>query len=212
MRLGTPIAVQDLLVSLSFMVILAITNSLGLVASAGVGVAEKLCGFIMLVPSAFSQSLSAFVAQNVGAGKARRARQAMLWGMAASFAIGVGMFYMGFFHGDAMCALFAGDPQVIAAGWQYLKSYAIDTLMTAFLFCFIGYFNGCGETAFVMVQGLIGAFFVRIPVSFLMSRIEPVSLFRIGLATPSSTLVQIVLCAGFLVRQMRKERAKKTIG
>ena len=212
MRLGTPIAVQDLLVSLSFMVILAITNSLGLVASAGVGVAEKLCGFIMLVPSAFSQSLSAFVAQNVGAGKARRARQAMLWGMAASFAIGVGMFYMGFFHGDAMCALFAGDPQVIAAGWQYLKSYAIDTLMTAFLFCFIGYFNGCGETAFVMVQGLIGAFFVRIPVSFLMSRIEPVSLFRIGLATPSSTLVQIVLCAGFLVWQMRKERGKKTNG
>ena len=52
----------------------------------------------------------------------------------------------------------------------------------------------------------------RIPVSFLMSRIEPVSLFRIGLATPSSTLVQIVLCAGFLAWQMRKERTKKTIG
>ena len=205
-RLGAPIATQDLLVSLSFMVILAILNGLGVVASAGAGVAQKLCGFIMLVPSAFSQSLSAFVAQNIGAGKARRARQAMLCGMAASFAIGTVMFYVGFFHGDTMCALFASDAQVIAAGFDYLKSYAIDTLMTAFLFCFIGYFNGCGATAFVMLQGLVGAFFVRIPVSFLMSKIEPVSLFRVGLATPSSTFVQILLCMGFLMWQMKKEK------
>ena len=132
--------------------------------------------------------------------------------MAASFAIGTVMFYAGFFHGDVMCSLFAADQQVIVAGADYLKSYAIDTLMTAFLFCFIGYFNGCGSTAFVMMQGLIGAFGVRIPVSFLMSRIEPVSLFRIGLATPASTAVQIVLCALFLVWQMKKENAKKTIG
>ncbi len=211
-RLGAPIALQDLLVSLSFIVILVIVNSLGLVASAGMGVAEKLCGFIMLVPSAFSQSLSAFVAQNIGAGKAQRARRAMLCGMAASFAIGVVMFYAGFFHGDVMCGLFAADAQVIAAGADYLKSYAIDTLLTAFLFCFIGYFNGCGNTTFVMLQGLIGAFGVRIPVSFAMSRIEPASLLRIGLATPASTLVQIVLCAGFLIWQMKREKAKKTIG
>jgi Na+-driven multidrug efflux pump len=48
-KLGFPIAFQEMLVSISFLVILAIVNSLGLVASAGVGVAEKLCVFIMLV-------------------------------------------------------------------------------------------------------------------------------------------------------------------
>lgn len=207
-RLGAPIALQDLLVSLSFMVILAIINSLGLVASAGAGVAQKLCGFIMLVPSSFSQALSAFVAQNIGAGKAQRARKAMLCGMAASFTVGTVMFYAGFFHGDLLCSLFAGDALVIAAGAEYLKSYAIDTLMTAFLFCFIGYFNGCGSTTFVMLQGLIGAFGVRIPVSFAMSRLPSASLFRIGLATPCSTAVQIVLCVGFLLWQMKKSKTK----
>ena len=45
-RFGTPIALQDLLVGLSFLVILAIVNTLGLIASAGVGVAEKVCGFL----------------------------------------------------------------------------------------------------------------------------------------------------------------------
>ena len=51
--LGAPIALQDLLVSISFLIILAIVNSMGVTASAGVGVAEKVCAFIMLISSAF---------------------------------------------------------------------------------------------------------------------------------------------------------------
>lgn len=42
------------------------------IASAGVGVAEKVCAFIMPISSAFMQSMSAFVAQNYGAGHSRR--------------------------------------------------------------------------------------------------------------------------------------------
>lgn len=56
---GAPIALQDLLVSISFLIILAIVNSMGVIASAGVGVAEKVCAFIMLISSAFMQSMSA---------------------------------------------------------------------------------------------------------------------------------------------------------
>ncbi|MBQ1675207.1 MAG: MATE family efflux transporter, partial [Oscillospiraceae bacterium] len=51
--LGAPIALQDLLVSISFLVIMAIVNTRGVIASAGVGVAEKVCAFIMLVPSSY---------------------------------------------------------------------------------------------------------------------------------------------------------------
>ncbi len=66
--LGLPIALQDLLVGISFLIILSIVNSLGVLVSAGVGVAEKVCAFIMLVSSAFMQSMAAFVSQNYGAG------------------------------------------------------------------------------------------------------------------------------------------------
>ena len=76
LRLGIPIALQDVLVGVSFLVILAIVNSLGLLQSAGMGIAEKVCAFVMLLPSAFSQSVSAFVAQNTGAGKPERAKKA----------------------------------------------------------------------------------------------------------------------------------------
>ena len=206
LRLGTPVALQDGLVSISFLVILSIANSLGLVASAGVGVAEKLCGFIMLVPSAFSQSVTTFVAQNVGAGRLDRARKCLGQGILASLCFGVVIGYLSFFHGSVLAGLFNGDPAIVSAAADYLRAYAIDVLMTSFLFPFIGYFNGRGSTGFVMVQGLVGAFCIRIPVSFFMSRLLPVSLFRVGLATPCSSLAQILLCGGYFLWLRSKDK------
>ena len=194
LSLGTPIALQDFLVGISFLVVLAIVNSLGLIASAGVGVAEKVCGLIMLIPLAFMQSMSAFVAQNRGAGKLKRAVQGLWSAIAVSTAAGVVMFYVTFFHGSLLAGFFANEPEVIAAAAEYLKAYAIDCLLTCFLFCFIGFFNGMEYTRFVMIQGIAGAFLMRIPVAYFMSRQTPVSLFRVGLSTPCSTLLQIVLC------------------
>ncbi|MGI6118026.1 MAG: MATE family efflux transporter [Bilifractor sp.] len=203
-KFGFPIALQDFLVGVSFLVINAIVNGLGLVPSAGVGVAEKVCAFIMLVPSAFSQSLAAFVAQNYGAGKFRRAFRTLYIAFGLSLCAGFAMFWLAFFHGTLLTGIFTKETQVIEAGADYLKSYAIDCILTAFLFCFIGFFNGLGMTSFVMVQGLVGAFCVRIPVSYFMSRQVPVSLFHIGLATPCSSLVQILLCLIFMIYAKKK--------
>ncbi len=210
-KLGMPIALQDGLVSISFLVIAAIVNSLGVMISAGVGVAERVCGFIMLVPSAFSQALSTFVAQNTGAKKPERAVRGTIIAMGISFVIDAVIAYFSFFHGDLLAGIFTSDQQLIIYAWEYLKSYSIDTLLVSFLFCFIGYFTGVGRTTFCMIQGLIGAFLVRVPVSWLMSRRVPVSLFHIGLATPCSTFVQILLCVGFLLVVRRKMNIKKPL-
>ncbi|MBQ4226997.1 MAG: MATE family efflux transporter [Clostridia bacterium] len=192
--LGLPIALQDLLVGVSFLVLLAIVNNLGLIPSAGVGVAERVCGFIMLIPSAFMQAMAAFVAQNIGAGKYGRAKKALLYAIGVSALLAVAMFALSFWRGDLLAGIFSKDDAVILSAADYLKAYAIDCLLTCFLFCFIGFFNGLGMTRFVMLQGIVGAFLVRIPVAFLMSREVPVSMFHIGLATPCSTVLQVVLC------------------
>lgn len=148
---GAPIALQDLLVSISFLIILAIVNDMGVIASAGVGVAEKVCAFIMLISSAFMQSMSAFVAQNYGAGRLTRTRKALHYGIAVSFTVGIVMFAITFFHGDILAGIFSSDPEVIAAAADYLKAYAIDCLFTAIFFCYTGFYNGIGRTRFVMI-------------------------------------------------------------
>ena len=190
-RLGLPIAFQDLLVSISFLAITAIVNS--------------------LVPSAFNQSMSAFVAQNMGAGRMDRAKRALLCGIGMSLVVGVFMAWLSFFHGDLLAGLFARDEAVIAAAADYLKAYAIDCLLVSVMFCMIGYFNGCGKTLFVMLQGIAGAFGVRIPVSLIMSKIKPVSLFKVGLATPCSSVVQIILCVGYFLLLSRRKPKKEVV-
>ena len=208
-KFGAPVALQELLVSLSFLVIFAIVNSLGLTQSAGVGVAEKICGFLMLVGSTYMQSLSAFVAQNIGARRRDRAKLALKYGILTSLAAGIIMGYLSFFHGDLLSSIFSNDPQVIYMASEYLKAYSIDCILTAFLFCFCGYYSGCGRTTFTMLQGIIGAFCVRIPFSYFMSRTPGISLFYIGLATPASTVVQIMLCLIYFIYMEKKAKAQQ---
>lgn len=192
-KIGIPVALQEFLVGISFLVLLAIVNQLGVTASAGVGVAEKVCTFIMLVPISFMQSMTAFVAQNYGAGQMQRAQKTLKIGIGISFAFGIVMFLISFFRGDLLASIFSQDAETIQASWDYLKAYAIDCLFTCFLFCFIGYFNGIGKTKFVMLQGLCGAFIIRVPFALLMQQIGNGSLFLIGMSIPCSTVLQIAM-------------------
>lgn len=194
LMVGVPIALQEMLVQFSFLFIQVIVNGMGVMESAAVGVAEKVCVFLMLVASAYMQSISAFVAQNNGAGQFERSRSALFYGIKTALLAGLIMGAAAFFKGDLLASIFSGEGEVIACAHDYLKAYAIDCLLTAVLFCFIGYFNGCGRTLFVMAQGVAGAFCVRIPVVYLMSRMAGVTLFHIGLGTPVSSVTQILLC------------------
>ncbi|MBR4158157.1 MAG: MATE family efflux transporter [Oscillospiraceae bacterium] len=199
LRLGIPISLQDLLVNTSFLVLIAIVNRYGVTASAGVGVADRLCGLIMLITMAFMQAMSAFVAQNMGACKPERAKKALLYGILTSLGVGIVVGLFTFFRGDLLSRIFARDEGIILASWEYLKAYAIDCFFTSILFCMTGYFNGLGKTAFVMTQAIVGAFFVRLPVAWIMSREIPGSLFHLGLSTPASSLVQLLLCVVFFI-------------
>ena len=108
-----------------------------------------------------------------------------------------------------MAGIFSSDPQVIAAAADYLKAYAIDCMFTAVFFCFTGFYNGIGMTKFVMIQGIVGALGVRVPVSYIMSRLPQTSLFKIGLATPMSSVVELLLCLLCYLIIRKKEKRRK---
>ncbi|ONI40505.1 MATE family efflux transporter [Candidatus Epulonipiscium fishelsonii] len=200
LKLGIPVALQSGLISISFLTITVIVNQFGIIFSASVGLVEKLTGIIMLVPIAFMQSLSVFVAQNYGAQQYDRIKKGLIISFSISCVFGMIMAYIGFFHGEMLTNIFSNDKEVIAAGAIYLKAYAIDTLLVPCVFCLSGYFNGCGKTFFVMIQGIFGSVVLRIPFILLFSLVEPVSLFNIGLAIPISTAIQIVICVIYYLK------------
>ena len=201
-KLGIPLALQEVVVTASFLIVSAVINTLGLEASASIGVAGKLTGFIMLFPSAYMQSMSAFVAQNIGAKRIDRAKKALIHGIWTSLAFAVIMSFFSVFHGEWLTQIFSKDPAVIQGGAEYLKAFGIDTFFTSILFCFIGFLNGSGKTTVNMVQGFLGVA-IRTPLAFLLKAKANGNLFTIGLSTPIATFFQSALCIiyFFIVRK-----------
>jgi len=206
LKIGAPLALQEFLTSISFLMLCAFINRLGLDASNGYGIAQKLTSFILLIPSALMQSMSAFVAQNVGAGKEERARRGMYYGMGIGAAIGLVIAVLVFFKGDVLSSLFSDNPQDIIRAHEYLRGFALEAAITCILFSFMGYFNGHSRSTFVMLQGLAQSFLVRLPVSYIMSIQPNASLTMIGLAAPSATVFGILLCTIYYRRMMKNER------
>lgn len=150
--------------------------------------------------------MSSFVAQNVGAGKERRAKQSMLAGMVIGCSVGAVIGLTAFFRGDIPAGIFSDDAGVVARAAEYLKGFSPEAVVTCILFSFIGYYNGHGQTLFVMLQGIAQTFLVRLPMSYLMSIRENADLTGIGLAAPAATVFGILINAVFFCYCVQKER------
>ena len=209
LTIGLPLALQEFLTQLSFLALCAFVNRLGLAASSGYGVASKIVSFVMLVPSALMQSMASFVAQNIGAGNVKRAKKSMFTGIAVGVAFGIVMFALVLLKGDVLAGLFSTDAEVVRRGFEYLRGFAPETIVTAVLFSMIGYFNGSNQTLWVMIQGLIQTLLVRLPLAYYMSIQPNASLTKIGMSAPVATVVGIVMNIGFFLYLNRRDAAKR---
>lgn len=206
LSIGLPLALQEFLTQLSFLALCAFVNRLGLTASSGYGVANKIVNFAMLIPSALMQSMASFVAQNVGAGNEKRAKRSMLTGIGVGLVFGCAVFALVMLKGDVLAGIFSPDAEVVKKGFEYLKGFAPKTILTAVLFSMLGYFNGNNKTLWVMVQGLVQTLLIRLPFAYFMSIQPNASLTKIGLAAPVSTLVGVILNIGFYFYLDRRAR------
>ena len=193
MKIGFPLAMQSVLVNISFLIITIIVNQMGLIASASVGVVEKLMEFLMLPSIALGSALSSLVALNIGAKQYTRAKQTLRYAIMVSFGFALIVFAVCEIDGTVLTRIFTSNQDVIENGALYLKTYTIDCLLTSFLFCFNGYLNGYGRTMFTMVHSVVATFIGRIPLTLLISQLPNVTLLHMGIASPLSTVISLVM-------------------
>ena len=124
---------------ISYLINLSFVNALGEVASAGVGIAEKIAMFILLIPTAYMQSISAFVAQNEGAGLTERAKKSLWLGMMLSTFLGSIFAYFSIFHGTRLSTLFikADETAVLLAAAEFLKATSIECFILSAAYCLV---------------------------------------------------------------------------
>lgn len=210
-KIGVPVAVQNVLVGVSFLFITAIINNMGVTASAAVGIVEKLITFLFVPAIAMGTAVSTAGAQNIGAGNPKRAKQGMWNGVLIALVPSVLIALFCQFGGDILAGFLSNDSEVIAMSENYLRSYIFDVVMVSFVFCMNGYFNSCGKSWFSLVHSLVTTFALRVPLAWIFAQIEGGGLYAIGWAAPLSTAVSLLLCLIFLWRMDRAGRKENVI-
>ena len=119
------------------------------------------------------------------------------------------LFVLVLLKGDTLATIFSTDAEVVQKGFEYLKGFAPETIVTAVLFSMVGYFNGSNQTLWVMIQGLIQTLLVRLPLAYYMSIQPNASLTKIGMSAPVATVVGIVLNIGCFLYLNRRDAAKR---
>ncbi len=207
LSIGVPVALQDGLIQIAFILITVIANRRGLTDAAAVGIVEKFISFVFLVPSSMLSTVSALGAQNFGAGKPERARQTMWYSIAIAAGFGVLVSILIQFIAEPVVGLFTRDEAVITAGGPYLRGYIFDCLFAGMHFCFSGYFCACGKSMISFIHNISGVALVRVPGAYLMSKMFPATLLPMGLATAAGSVLQVLICiVAYRIIRGREER------
>ena len=196
LNIGVPVALQDGFIQIAFLVITIIANLRGLNDAAAVGIVEKIIGILFLIPSAMLSTVSAVAAQNLGAKKVDRAKKT-LW-EALAITVGFGMVFsiaIQFMAGDVV-SIFTSESEVIWLGDQYLRGYVWDCVLAGMHFCFSGFFCACGWSILSFIHNVAAIILARIPLAYLASVMFPDTLYPMGMATNTGSLLSVLICVG----------------
>lgn len=203
-QIGFPIAVQDGLIQVSFLVITIIANMRGVEIAAAVGIVEKIISILFLVPSSMLSAVSAISAQNVGAGLHRRALDTLKYSIMITVGFGFVVSIIIQFVAEPTVGLFTRDIAVIVYGGQYLRSYVTDCMFAGIHFCFSGYFCAYEKSIFSFIHNIASILFMRIPGAYLASIWFPDTLFPMGMAAPAGSALSALICVGIYWKVFRK--------
>ena len=204
LKIGFPIALQDGLIQISFIVITIIANRRGLNDAAAVGIVEKVMSFLFLIPSSMLSTVSALGAQNIGAGKAERAKLTLRYAALIAVCFGTVIAITIQFIAEPVVALFTNaatqdGAETVRLGGQYLRGYVWDCIFAGIHFSFSGYFCACGKSIISFIHNIIAILLVRIPGVYLTSLLFPTTLFPMGLATAAGSLLSVMICAAAFI-------------
>ena len=199
LSIGIPIAVQDGLIQVAFIVITIIANQRGLNDAAAVGIVEKIMSFLFLVPSSMLSTVSTLGAQNIGANKPERAVETLRYAVLIAVGFGILAAITIQFTAGSIVSLFtdgntADGADVIRLGGQYLRGYIFDCIFAGIHFSFSGYFCACGKSGLSFLHNILAIVIVRIPGVYLTSKMFKTTLFPMGLATAAGSLLSVLIC------------------
>ena len=162
LKIGLPTGVQNIVISLSNVIVQSSVNSFGAVAMAGFAAYIKVDGFNILPVLSFSMAATTFVGQNVGAGRIDRVKK----GMYVSVAMGIiytvctGILLLTF--APQVIGVFTQNGKVVEYGVYIMKFFCPFYWMLGILHILAGTIRGTGKTMQAMVVFLFSLCIFRV--------------------------------------------------
>jgi putative MATE family efflux protein len=190
-RIGLPTGIQQTLVAMGALALMGIVNKFGTNVIAGFSVASRLDALATVPAMSFSQAISTFVGQNIGANKPERIRAGFIATVKMSGIVTIVTTIVIVFSGHHLMSLFTKDTEVIRLGYQYLTIVSSFYIFFTLMFIFNGVMRGAGATLLPMFFSLLSLWIIRIPMAWFLS--EKIGATGIWWAIPAGWLIGLAL-------------------
>lgn len=145
-KIGLPTGIQNMVISVSNVIVQSSVNSFGADAMAGFGAFMKIDGFTVLPILSFSMASTTFTGQNIGAGQLERVKKGMrvtiLMGVAYSLVSGMLLLN---FSGRIM-GLFTDNQAAVAYGKLAMRYFCPFYFFLAVMHSLAGTVRGAGKS------------------------------------------------------------------
>lgn len=210
-KVGTPVALQDGFVQVSFLLITLFANLRGLEDAAAVGIVEKIIAILFLVPLAMLSSVSALSAQYIGAKNYGFARKTLKYALVLSVSFGIISVVLMQFGAEVAVRLFTDNTTAVKMGAQYMRGYVWDCILAGIHFCFSGYFCALKKSEISFAHNCASILLARIPLSYIAAKYFTESLLPMGLAPTIGSCISIVICIVAYRIICKRENVKGTV-
>lgn len=179
LRIGFPSGVQNSMISIANVVVQASINGFGSAAMAGCGTYSKLEGFAFLPVLCFSQALSTFVGQNLGAKKYDRLRKGVFFGIVCGLAMAELVGVIAYLFAPELIRFFNSSPDVVDFGVRHMRTICLFYFLMAFSHCMAAVFRGAGKASvpmytMLLIWCVIRISYITVALKF-VNRLETVS-------------------------------------
>ncbi|MBA4321700.1 MAG: MATE family efflux transporter [Odoribacter sp.] len=204
-RIGLPTGLQQTLVAMGALALMGIVNQFGTNVIAGYSVASRLDALALIPAMSFSQALSTFVGQNIGANKTERIRAGLIATVKMSGIVTIVTTVFIILAGHIMMSLFTNDAEVIRLGDKYLTIVSSFYILFTLMFIYNGVMRGAGDTLIPMFFSLFSLWIIRIPMAwFLSGKIGPSGIWW---AIPAGWMIGLILSFSYYKSGRWKKKA-----
>jgi len=207
-RIGIPVGIQQLAVSVGILTILSLVNGYGTDIIAGYIAASKIEAFVAVFPLNISIAMTSFTAQNYGANLIGRVREGVRASVRISIFTSVVVAVLLTALSSPLMGMFTSEPEVIDVGVNYLHVLGLSYFLFCFLFCYMGALRGMGKTMTTMFITICSLWLIRVPMAMILSN-TGLEEMGIWISAPLSWAMGAVFAYVLYRKEYRKMEASK---